>query len=123
MTTDPPIVEQRHRDAAAAFFERRAENMVLTADLDIRFRNLADWIRAGHKDTLPEVQAFARFDTARTAELEREIAALRELLASARTGLSVLLDTAADFTQVDQENCRQAHSLIGEIDTTLGGQP
>lgn len=48
-----------------------------------------------------------------------EVGRLRELLAAARMGMSVLLDTAADFTETDQANCGQARNLITSIDKDL----
>lgn len=73
METPPPTVEQRHRNAAADLIEQRGEWLQ------------AEKIRQGRADKSSiTVQAFARFDTERTAELEREIAALREAVKACR---------------------------------------
>ena len=42
-----------------------------------------------------------------------------DLLRASRMGISVLLDTAADFTEADQRNCEQARALIAMIDIFL----
>ena len=105
METPPPTVEQRHRDAAAPLIEM------------LGWQELADLIRAGDRDANPMVQAFARFDTTRTAELERQP---ERQNAAVREALVAILDA---WDSIDEPFTPQMPRLYRRARNALGGQP
>jgi hypothetical protein len=64
-------------------------------------------------DNPPPAPAVSRDDR------QSAIAELCEGLREARAVISVLMDTAADFTEVDQQNCEHARLLCGRLEALL----
>ncbi len=109
-------VTQGDRDAAASFAEWQNNAAGFADGLQPFF--VADFpaaVREGSWDNHPLVEFFA-------AHRLQSQEPMMEVQRACRMRLSVLLDTAADFTEVDQQNCEQVRDLITKLDTILSGE-